>query len=318
MPVLHIPSSVRGHIESSILMKNFRKYYLLIVLCISFHAEGQVVYDTIPNDTIFIGGLYPDKMMVFRDSSSLIYKNCQIESLPANYQRNGSVIIETTFGKNGILIDTKVVRGINPIYDSIAFDRIQSINDWMPGMLRGRFVNIPVTLPVQFENGAIVNSTRLISAYGSFISEEEYFIRKKIFDFLNSEEPNQPITSNDYIFKYFLSNYFKKNGNAFVHKYSLPNIFKSVYVKTNLNSKEDILYIISENYSYSIEENKHPKNFMLEKDKNFILIAYKRIKGNQPQISIMPIDASKRFIIEFEFKDYSKTQLIKEIEKYAP
>ena len=299
-------------------MKNFIKYYLLFVLSISFHAEGQVVYDTIPNDTIFLGGLYPDKMMVFRDSSSLIYENCQVERLPENYQRNGSVIIETTFGKNGKLIDTKVVGGINPIYDSIAFERIQSLDGWMPGMLRGRFINIPVTLPVQFENGVIVNSTRLIGAYGNYISEEEYYERKNIFDFLNSEEPNQPITSNDTIFKYFLSNYFKKNGNAFVRKYSLPNIFKSVYIKTNLKSKEDILYIISENCSYSIAENKHPKRFLLEKDKNYILIAYKRISGEQPQISIKPIDISKRTIIEFEFKDYNKTLLIKEIEKYAP
>lgn len=157
-----------------------------------------------------------------------------------------------------------------------------------------------------------------MKAYSYWISEEDYFERKKIFDFLNSEEPKQPITSNDYIFKYFLSNYFKKNGYAFVHKYSLPNIFKSVYVKTNLTSKEDILYIISENYSYNIEENKHPKRILLEKDKNYILIAYKRIEGQQPQISIKPMEITKRLKIDFEFMEYYKEQLIKEIEKYAP
>ena len=299
-------------------MKKLITYYLLTVLFYCFQVEGQVIYDTIPDDILEIGGFFPDEMMVFKDSGSLIYENCQIKDLPANYQQKGSVIISTVFGKNGLLLDTKVVMSINPIYDSIAFYRIQSIDGWMPGMLRGKFVNIPVILPIQFENGSIVNSNRLLSVFGKYVSEEEYSNREKIYDFLHSEEPSQSITSNDYIFKYFLANHLNENGTAFIDNYTRPNLFKSAYIKTNLSSKEDILYIISKNHKYRIEENKYPKRILLEKGKDYLLIAFKKTNGKQPQISIKSIDISKRMDINFKFEYYDKTRLIKELMMYAP
>ena len=293
-------------------------YFFLFVALTYRTTTGQVVYDTIPPDTLFIGGLYPDEMMVFRDSSYLIYDSCHIENLPDNYKLDGTVIIETTFGKDGQIKDTKIVRSINPIYDSIAFNRIQNINGWLPSMLRGRFVSLPMTLPVKFENGSLVNRHTLLLGFGNYVSEEEYLERKKTFDFIYSDEPNLPIITDKSVFKSFLLEQFKIYGSSFIFEYTIPNIFKSSIVKTNLNHNDDNLFIVTKGHIYHIEEIKRPKRVLLERKRDYILIAYRRVANEQPQIAIYKTEINNKEVIHFEFNNYNKSQLIEEIKKYAP
>ena len=213
--------------------------------------------------------------------------------------------------------NTRVVRSVNPIYDSNAFYCIQGLKGWIPGMLRGHFIDIPFTFPVKFEDGHILNQDRLVRSFKSNISIEKYLQRKRIFEFLNSDDPNQPIITNNETFKYFLTSHIDKEEYTYVHKYSPPNLFKMVILKTNLNSRNDKLYLVYKNHKYSISEVNNPKRLFLEKDRNYIAVVYRIIGEGRPQVSIKPIQCKNRCETLFEFENYSKGQLIQELNKYV-
>jgi len=65
----------------------------------------------------------------------------------------GKVFVQFVVDKEGNIIDTKVIKGIDPECDNEALNAIKSLPKWNPGYQRGRPVKQRYTLPIQFKLG---------------------------------------------------------------------------------------------------------------------------------------------------------------------
>jgi len=292
--------------------------YILLLTLLSSNAIGQIVYDTVPS-VVEIGGFVPEEMMVFKNYDDLVITSTPMPDIPSHFPHNGTVYVSTVFGKNGKMKDTKIVRSVNPIFDSVAFYKIHNLQGWLPGTLRGKFVDIQATFPIEFENDSIINTDRIAKSFSEQISEEKFKKRKDLFDFIYSDNPNQPIISDYKAFEYYLVNYYSDSCYVYLSEYSWPRLRNAVIIKTNLSSKDDKLILKDHEYKNRLFEIKHPKRVILEKNKEYIAIAFRYLEDeNHPVLSIKRIHVSDKSEIVFEFQNYNKLQLINELNKYAP
>lgn len=65
----------------------------------------------------------------------------------------GKVFVEFEVDTDGSIINTKVVRGIDPELDQIALDAVRSTPRWKPGNQRGRPVKQKMVIPLAFKIG---------------------------------------------------------------------------------------------------------------------------------------------------------------------
>ena len=154
---------------------------LVIKFLLIISINGQVIYDTIPKlEEELIGT--PEEFVIIKDFDRQLK---QIK-YPDTLQVEGRVIVSTIFGKNGVLKDTKVIKSLNPVCDSIAFYGILSLKDWLPAMTRGKFVDMPFSIPIYFKREDLIKQkgTQLLFS----ATEKEYEKRKQIFDFVYSED----------------------------------------------------------------------------------------------------------------------------------
>ncbi len=65
----------------------------------------------------------------------------------------GKVFVQFVIDKEGNIIDTKVLKGIDPECDNEALNAVKSLPKWKPGYQRGKPVKQRFTLPIQFKLG---------------------------------------------------------------------------------------------------------------------------------------------------------------------
>ncbi len=63
----------------------------------------------------------------------------------------GSVILQFTITKDGSVTDAKVLKGIHPLFDKEALRVVNSMPQWVPGMIRGKAIEMKYTLPIHFK-----------------------------------------------------------------------------------------------------------------------------------------------------------------------
>jgi TonB family protein len=76
---------------------------------------------------------------------------------PEDARRNrqeGMVVLAFTVGRDGVIQDVEIVRGVSPSIDAEALRVVRSMPTWQPGEMGGQKVDVRYTLPVRFKLAA--------------------------------------------------------------------------------------------------------------------------------------------------------------------
>ena len=294
---------------------------IVLVLSLSFcHISGQVKYDTISKDSNeeVVGGQYFEYCFVFKDIRESFPQSIKVPIIPEHYKHEGMVIVETYLGKDCKAHDTKVLRSVNPIFDSIAFYVIDNLTGWLPGMNRGRFISIPITIPFIFQNDSLINLEKLIESWSTHSDEEEYCNRLGKMEFLISEDPDLPITPNKELFQEFLLEYFSNNTYTYLIDYKPPKYRNRIKLSTNLNRNVAVLYLREKNKDHVLYSIHNPENVLLDITKQYVAIAYLKHRNEGSYVAINEINPSKTKEITFDFNINKKALFIEKLKEYAP
>ena len=290
---------------------------LLFFLLLSMNMAAQIEYDTIPRNDIISTGLAFEELFIFRDfrNQTLNYfENIDFKTLDCYGEK---VFVETVFGKAGELKNTRIVKSASPICDSLAFNFVNGLYGWLPGLQRGRFVDIPFIFPIFFDSLNVKN--RYVNSDLFFIAtEEEYRKRKEYFDFYYSENYEQKITSDYRFFKNYIAEVFRNKHSIFIHTDYKINRKKSVVLKVNATEIKNthlLVYDIHKDwiiYEYNLKN----KEIRIPKDKELFLIFYR--EGDTPLIQTKTINSMADSAINLELEEYTKGRLLEELKKYSP
>lgn len=295
---------------------NRHTHILLMFLLLTMNLSAQIVYDTIPDDEVIFGGYGWDELFVFKDFKTQVltyFDKIDYGNLDCYGEK---VFVETVFGKDGELKNTRIVKSASPICDSIAFNFVNGLNNWLPGLIRGKFVDIPFVFPITIDSSEIKDKYLKSDIFFN-AKDEEYFKRKVYFDFFYSNEYSQKIVNDFYFFKNYMAETFR--DSQYVHvltDYKLKrkesilfefNIPKSKYTHLLVRdfSKDWILY------EYNLKKGK----VRVPRNKKIFLILY--TEGNTPLIQTMMIYSERDTTINVELEEYTKGRLLDEIKKYS-
>jgi len=64
---------------------------------------------------------------------------------------SGIVITQFLIDENGYLLNPKILRGLNPYFDSLSINAIKSMPRWVPAMRKGKSIGYLFNLPIKFE-----------------------------------------------------------------------------------------------------------------------------------------------------------------------
>jgi hypothetical protein len=298
-------------------MKRKNNILLILFLLIINHLSAQIVYDTIPADELEIGGQWWEELFIFRnfENQALIYfDKVNFENLDCYGEK---VFVSTIFGKDGKIKNTRIVKSANPNCDSIAFDFVNGLKNWFPGMTRSKFVDIPFVFPITFDSIEIMDRYSKPDVFFN-TTDEEYGKRKEYFDFVYSEQDEEEIINDYEFFKnymaeifrdsqyvYILSDYKLKRKESIQLEFNIPKS-KSYHLLVRDHQKDWILY------DYSLNK----ANIRVPKDKKLFLIFYN--EGIIPKLQTMIIDSENDTTIHLELEKYTKGRLLDEIKKYSP
>jgi TonB family protein len=133
---------------------------------IGVNNTNDVTYSETYNEGILVSGTQNYK------GENFTYTKLLIEAVPPNgmqeiykligekmkYPKSarrhgiqGKVFVQFVVDKDGSIIDTKVIKGIDPECDKEALNAVKSLPKWIPGYQRGRPVKQRYTLPIQFK-----------------------------------------------------------------------------------------------------------------------------------------------------------------------
>ena len=291
------------------------KNILLIFLLLTINLPAQIAYDTIPDKEEIIGGWKYESLFEFKNFENQVAEYFNKVDFKNIDCYGKTVFVATTFGKNGKLKNTKIVKSVSPACDSIAFYFVNGLKDWLPGLHRGKFVDIPFLFPITFDS---VKNKHWQSKRDMFFdaTEKEYNNRKKYFDFFYSQQYDEKIINDFNFFKnyiaeviddnryvYILTNYKLKRKESVVLKF---NNYKSKYTHLLVrNSQKDWIL-----YEYDLKKGK----VRIPKHKHLLLIFYK--EETPPLLQTMIIDAEKDTTIDLRLEYYTKGKLLDEINKY--
>lgn len=214
---------------------------LLIFLLLTITLPAQVVYDTIPEVVSEIGGHWWEELLIFRDfeDQALSYfDKVDFKNLDCYGEK---VIVSTIFGKNGVLRDTKIVKSASPICDSIAFNFVNELKGWLPGLARGNFVNIPFVFPI------ILDSVKIKNWHSKFhvlfnATEKKYSKRKRYFDFFYSENYEEEIINDFEFFKNYIAETLRDSNYVhIISDYGLKRK-ESIVLKFNIKKTNPLTY----------------------------------------------------------------------------
>lgn len=137
--------------KSNTMKKLIFNVFLSLFLSISLSA--QVVYDTLPKEEeLEIGGLYFEEYFTFKDFEKQAQDYFDKVDFKAIDCYGRKVFVATTFGKDGIIKNTRILRAVSPTCDSIAFYFVDGLKDWLPGTIRNRPVSIDFVFPIVFDS----------------------------------------------------------------------------------------------------------------------------------------------------------------------
>lgn len=285
-------------------------------MLLTINLSAQVVYDTIPDNEVMIGGYGWEDLFIFKDFENQALKyfdKVDFENLDCY---GGKVFVSTIFGKNGELKETKIVKSASPICDSIAYNFVNGLKGWLPGLARGKFVDIPFLFPITFDSVSIKDRYSNFEFFNA--TQEEYNKRKKYFDFIYSDKYEQKIISDFDFFKKYMAEVFR--DSQYVHiltDYKLKRK-ESTVLEFNTPGSKEIRLLVSDPkkdwilYEYSLKKGK----VRVPKNRKLILIIYK--EGTSPLLQTMTISAEKDTTIDLRLENYTKWKLLDEINKYSP
>ena len=79
-----------------------------------------------------------------------LQKNIKYPTISQENGVQGRVIVQFVVNRDGSIVDTQVMRGVDPYLDKEALRVVSTMPKWKPGKQRGKPVRTRFTLPVQF------------------------------------------------------------------------------------------------------------------------------------------------------------------------
>jgi len=314
---------------------------LLIFFLITVDLSAQIVYDTIPDNEIAIGGQYWEELLVFKDfdiQALTYFDRVDFKNLDC-YGK--TVVVSTIFGKNGELRNTSIVKSASPNCDSVAFHFVNGLKNWIPGLVRGEFVDIPFIFPIKFDS--LETKNIYTKAHGFLNTTQEKFEkRKEYFNFIYSTSSQKIVNDFTYFYKYLTEKLSNDSLYVYHFEYTRPNKKNRIRVELSNENTDSVNFIIYypenprlinyilakerwifywDKYRWGITPNFTPakKNgtIYLEKNKKMILLGF--VSGKEePTLAIYNNIIFKRdTIINLTFKQYEKKDLLNVI-KYSP
>ena len=314
---------------------------LLMFLLLTLNSTAQIVYDTIPDNEVVFGRHGWDEFFIFKDFNTQTqnyFEKVDFENIDCYGEK---VFVETIFGKNGKLKNTRIVKSASPICDSIAFDFVSGLQDWLPGMQRGKFVDIPFVFPIRFDSLEIKDRFTKTNVFFN-ATESEFNKRKVYFDFFYSNSSQKIINDFTYFYKYLAEKLSNDSIYIYCWEYTKPKKRNRVKIELNNENTDSLNFIVYypdnprfinyisakerwiffwDKQKWQLTPNFTPvkKNgaIYLEKNKKTMLIGFVRGK-EEPKLAIYNnIVFENDTVLHLDFKEYEKKDLLNEI-KYSP
>lgn len=285
------------------------RFIFLIFLLLSINLIAQVKYDTIPSDIHIIGDQTYEYQVIFKDFNTQLvtyFKSVNLKSIPCYGKR---VYVSTVFGSNGKLKNTSLTKSVNPVCDSIAFYFVSGLKDWLPGLSRGWFVDIPFLFPITFD------SSKLEHLYSGFFkaTAREYTKRQEYFDFVNSSEYDQKIINDFDFFKKYMAEVLRQSSYVYILPDDKLKKKESVLLQFRAPNREFTHLLVSDSqkdwllYEYSLKNGpvRVPRN------RKLLLIIYQ--EGTPPLLQTNVIYPTNDTVINLKLENYTKGRLLDEI-----
>lgn len=290
-----------------------KHFFFIFVILFSTNIWAQTNQDSTNNEDIEeMMGMIVEYMFAINDTDKQVddyFNKIDIENSGC---RSEKVWISTIVGSDGMLRNTKVVRSVNPICDSIALNFVLGLKGWVPAITRNRYVTAPLTLPIVFDVAEL--KMRLASLHPT--SVEEHCRRREIIDLIRCDSciaiPNDFRIFLDFTAHQLTSN----NRTPYIIPYERPKRKNRVKVALNDSKTRGINFIIFDS------EKGHVLNYLsaksrqylyIEKDKKILLIGFIQDENN-PLIAVYNgISFSNDTTLSLEFRHYQKPELITEI-----
>ncbi|MBP3714992.1 MAG: TonB family protein [Phocaeicola sp.] len=104
--------------------------------------EEEQIFQVVEEQPEFPGGQI--ELMKF------LQKNIKYPTISQENGVQGRVIVQFVVNRDGSIVDTQVMRGVDPYLDKEALRVVSAMPKWKPGKQRGKPVRTRFTLPVQF------------------------------------------------------------------------------------------------------------------------------------------------------------------------
>jgi hypothetical protein len=285
------------------------RFIFLFFLLSSINLTAQVKYDTIPSGVHIIGDQTFEEQVIFKDFNSQLltyFKSVNLKSIPCYGKR---VYVSTVFGSNGKLKNTSITKSVNPVCDSIAFCFVANLKDWLPGLLRGWYVDIPFLFPITFD------TSKLAHLYSGFFdaTTKEYAKRKEYFDFANSQQYDQKIINDFDFFKKYMAEVLRQNEYVYILKDYKLRRKESVVLQFSAPDREFTHLLVSDAqkngllYEYSLKNGP----VRVPRDRKLLIIIYQ--EGSPPLLQTNVIYPTKDTVINLKTENYTKGRLLDEI-----
>jgi len=294
-----------------------RNHLLLIFLMLTTNLSAQIVYDTIHDVQLEIGIQWWEELFIFRNFENqemTYFDKVDFKNLDCYGEK---VFVSTIFGKNGELKNTRIVKSASPICDSIAFNFVNGLKEWLPGLARGKFVDIPFVFPVTFDTVVIKDRYSKSDVLFNAI-DEEYTKRKEYFDFVYSEKYEEEIINDFQFFKKYLAETFRERQYVYILAENKLKRKESILLEINIPKSKSTHLLVRDRqkdwilYEYNLKRTK----IRVPKDKNLFLLFYK--EGITPLLQTMIINSGKDTTIGLELEKFNKGRLLDEVNKYSP
>ena len=323
-----------GHV-----MKGYTIFFIFFFWVTNLSA--QILYDTIPDNEVVFGDHGWEEMFIFKDfeQQGLSYYN------KIDFRNLGcygdTVFVSTIFSRNGELKNTRIVKSASPLCDSIAFNFVNGLHDWLPGITRGSFVDMPFSFPFIFDSIWIKN--RYTKADHFFnATEEEFNKRKDFFDFFYSQSSQKIVNDFTYFYEYLAEKLGGDSLDLVCWEYDRPKKKNRVKIDLKNENTDSINFIIYypdkphimhyilakerwiiywDKYKWRVTPNFNPTKkkgqIYLEKNKRLMLIGF--VKGKEaPELALYNnIIFSNDTILNLDLKPYDKNDMLNKI-KHGP
>jgi len=298
-----------------------KSFIVLTLLLFVINLQGQVNYDTIPKNEISWGGDLPDKLVIFKSFDKQLSKGLNYSTgkeIPLEANR---VIVATTFTKYRTLKDTRILRSLNPYFDSIALNAVNNLNDWLPAMNRSKFVDLPFTFPIIFSN-ELEKTKKQKKSYDMLFKStaKEYTKREEYFKFYNSKDETQGIINDFEYFTGYIADNLTDSCYTYTLEYDRSLIAKRkdrIKIELNNNDKGRLI-LINKNRLDLIFTTQSIKELYLKKNQDYILIGFKESETMKPEVTICRIKAVQNDNLTLDFKDYTLKDFKENFRQYFP